>query len=180
MVWYQELGDKQMNTVKQKKAWDEETTFSYVKTQLKRRKLDCECANVRKPFPLPTKTLYLCCFSAPAGAELHLYHFQELIELRVPGEGGEVPFPLWAGQEGAQVPPLLLRSKCPNHSIKEETSQPTQLHCTVPESHIPESDWSLRAPLKKLLQSLKLSPAHAGAECQPWVRDLWAWRVTLY
>lgn len=114
MVWYQELGDIQMNTVKQKKAWDEETTLSYVKTQalltlafqlillrvkqileqLKRRKLDCECADVRKPFPLPTKTLYLCCFSAPAGAELHLYHFQELIELRVPGEGGEVPFPL--------------------------------------------------------------------------------------
>lgn len=32
MVWYQELGDIQMNTVKQEEAWDEETTLSYVKS----------------------------------------------------------------------------------------------------------------------------------------------------
>lgn len=96
MGWYQELDDIQKNTVKQKKAWDEETTLSYVKSQalltlafqvvllkakqvleqLKRRKLDCECANVRKPFLLPSQdTISECCFSAPAGAELHLNHF---------------------------------------------------------------------------------------------------------
>lgn len=102
MVWYQELGVIQMNTVKKEKAWDEETTLSRVKSQplltlafqvvllkvkqileqLKRRKLDCECASVRKSFPLPSQdAISECCFGAPAGAELHWYHFRELIEL---------------------------------------------------------------------------------------------------
>lgn len=151
MVWYQELSDIQMSTVKQKKAWAEEITLSFdsvksqalftlafqvvllkvkqILEQLKRRKLDCKCANVRKPFPLPTQPLYLSAASM-------LLQLQSCI-CTISwswwswwGEGGEVPFPLWAGQEGA----LLLRIKCPNHSIQEEASQLTQLHSAW-ESH---------------------------------------------
>lgn len=72
-----ELNDTQMSTVKQKRAFS--LSFNSVKSQalltlafqvvllkvkqileqLKRRKLDCDCANVRKPFSLPNPATHL-------------------------------------------------------------------------------------------------------------------------
>lgn len=200
-----------MNTVKQKKAWDEETTlyFDSVKRlallalafqvvllkvkqileQLRRRKLDCECANVRKHFPLPTQPLYLSYHSAVS----MLQQVQSCIctisgswsSWWVPGEGGEVPFPLGAGQEGAQALPLLLRTKCLNHSIQKEASQLTQVHSAW--------EWSPRVRLKPLNNSPKIAaelknepsmcwcgvPAIYGSG-DGWLRGVWAWEVALY
>lgn len=37
------------------------------------------------------------------------------------------PFPSEQNREGLRQPPLVLRAKCPNHSVQEEASQLTQL-----------------------------------------------------
>lgn len=91
-----------MTYSKAEKAWDEETTLFNVKgqalltlafqvvllrvkqilEQLKRRKWDCECANVRKPFPLPSKTLHVSAASVLLQVQsCILYHFLGLAEL---------------------------------------------------------------------------------------------------
>lgn len=123
-------------------------------------------------FPPPIQdTTCECCLSAPAGAELHFVPF--------PGAG-------WAG--GCLEKELRCHSPCEldrkglGHLLfcwdvsasttANKRRQVSQHSCTVPESHIPESDWSHWATLKKLLQSLRMIPACAGAEwSQPWVRD---------